>query len=214
MQVNVRLLETWFAEFNVRYFNSELPVPAFAVGNSRTRRGTLSWRIHRKWFSKTSGDFKIRISNYFDVEEDDFKNVLLHEMIHLHIVSKGINDTSPHGVVFHEMMRRINADGWKIRVSEKFGNKVEVAHRKDVRWRVIMATVTTDGKYLLSVVNPRYVRFIDSVMKRSPNVQSCSWYISQDDYFASFPMVRSPKGRIVPKDVFCRLTSEMQPFQH
>ncbi|MCD8297112.1 MAG: SprT-like domain-containing protein [Prevotella sp.] len=213
MQVNVGLLETWFAEFNAKYFNGELPVPAFAVGNSRTRRGTMSWRIRKKWFSKTRGDYKIRISNYFNVEEYDFKNVLLHEMIHLHIVSKGIKDSSPHGVVFHEVMRRINADGWKINVSEKMSGKVEVARRMDVRWRVIMAVATTDGKYMLSVVNPRYVRLIDSVIKRSPNVQSCSWYISQDNYFSSFPVVRSPKGRIVSEDIFCRFTKEMQTFQ-
>lgn len=212
MQVTVSLLEKWFAEFNAKYFKGELPMPILAVGNSRTRRGTMSWRIRKKWFTKTKGDYKIRISNFFDVEEYDFKNVLLHEMIHLYIVSKGIKDSSPHGVVFHEIMRQINADGWKINVSEKMGNKVAVMHRKDVRWRVVMAIITTDGKYLLSVVNPRYVKLIGSVINRSPNVQSCSWYISQDDYFSSFPMVRSPKGRIVSKDIFCRFTKDMQSY--
>lgn len=210
MQVDVGLLETWFAQFNAKYFNGELPVPVLAVGNSRTRRGTMSWRIRRKWFSKSIGDYKIRISNYFDVEENDFKSVLLHEMIHLYIVSKGIKDTSSHGAVFHSLMRKINADGWKIRVSEKLSGKLEVAHKKKPLPRIIMAVITTDRKYLLSVVNPKYVRLIDNVMKRSPNVQSCSWFVSQDDYFSSFPVVRSPKGRIVPHDIFLRFTNEMQ----
>lgn len=53
MQVNVELLKEWFADFNVRYFGGSLPVPAFAVGRSRTQLGCMSCKVRRKMFSKS-----------------------------------------------------------------------------------------------------------------------------------------------------------------
>ena len=83
MQVNVELLKEWFADFNVRYFGGSLPVPAFAVGRSRTQLGCMSCKVRRRMFSKSYTDYTIRLSNYYDADERHFKNVLLHEMIHL-----------------------------------------------------------------------------------------------------------------------------------
>ncbi len=213
MQVNVRNLEAWFAEFNANYFGNELPTPVFSVGNSRTRLGSLSWETHRRLFSKTVSNYTMRISNYFNVTEFDFKNVLLHEMIHLYIVSKGIKDTSPHGMVFCKMMRKINAFGWKITVSERMNSRFEVADRYIQRTRLVMAVVTNDGKHLLSVVNPSYVRRINVALKTSPNIKSCTWFITDNAFFATYPVVRTPKGRIVSELIFNQLVNQMKPFE-
>ena len=99
MRVDASLLESWFALFNVRYFEGALPEPAFAVGRSRTRLGSLTWRYKYKLFSRRPCSYVIRVSNYYDLDELQFKSVLLHEMIHLHIVSRRLKDSSPHGKV-------------------------------------------------------------------------------------------------------------------
>lgn len=212
MQVNVELLKEWFADFNVRYFGGSLPVPAFAVGRSRTQLGCMSCKVRRKMFSKSYTDYTIRLSNYYDADERHFKNVLLHEMIHLCITSRRIKDTSPHGEVFRWMMCTINADGWNISVSTKMDAVQWSAGRARKRMRVVLAVTMTDGRCLLSVVSPRYVPAIDRVMSRAQGVVRYEWYMSDDDYFSTFPVVRTPRGRIVGKDVFAELIVKMKPL--
>ena len=211
MQVDKATLAAWFTLFNHKYFDDELPVPALATGKSRTRLGSLTWKYRRKIFSKQPYDYVIRISNYYDLDETGFKSVLLHEMIHLHIVSKKLKDTSPHGIIFRNEMRRINADGWRISVSAKVdGTKKAGQPHTKKRRRIILAVLTAEGKHMLSVVNPAYVKSIDLAISHSQTVQSYSWFVSNDDYFAAFPTVRTPKGRIVAAETFMKMTESMQ----
>ena len=212
--VEVSQLRDWFTVFNKTYFGGALPEPAFAVGRSRTRLGSLSWRYKRVLLSRRPYGYVIRISNYYDLDERRLKSVLLHEMIHLHIVSKGLRDTSPHGVLFRKEMDAINADGWLISVSAKMKAAACGKGVAGKRSRVVLAVRMSDGRCLLSVVNPRYVGRIDSVVRRSAGVAASAWYVSDDGYFADFPAVRSPKGRVVPADTFARLVGLMKPFVH
>lgn len=213
MQADVNMLREWFAGFNVRYFDGELPEPRFAVGRSRTRLGSMSWKVRRRLLFRSSCDYTIRVSNFYDVDERSFKNVLLHEMIHLYIVSKRIKDTAPHGVVFRDVMRRINADGWGISVSAKIGGTTGIVGGRRKRVRVVLAAVTVTGRHILSVVSPGYVKAVDSVLRHSEDVCSFSWHLSDDDYFLGFPAVRTPKGRRVTQAVYESKIAEMQPFE-
>lgn len=152
--------------------------------------------------------YGIRISNYYDADEVTFKSVLLHEMIHLYIVYKGLRDTSPHGAIFREHMRRINSDGWRISVTAKMQGvaKARPARR---RARVVLAVVTRHGKHVFSVVSPRHVMSIDRLMRMSGDVSSFSWHVSTDDYFAEYPVVRTPRGRVVEADIYERMLAGM-----
>lgn len=212
MQVGVSQLEEWFSSFNETYFGGGLPVPRLAVGKSRTRLGSLSWKLRRKLFARRPCDYVIRISNYYDADERHFKNVLLHEMIHLYVVSNGISDTSPHGKVFRKKMSEINAQGWNVTVSarmEGVGKALSVGRR---RKRIVLAVTTRGGKCLLSVVSRRYVGAVDGALRRSADVTSYSWYVSDDDRFADYPVVRTPRGRVVGREVYERIVASMQPL--
>lgn len=213
MFVDASLLRGWFSLFNIEYFDGGLPEPAFAVGRSRTRLGSLTWRYRRRLFVKSPCDYVIRVSNYYDMDELQFKSVLLHEMIHLYIVSKGLKDTSPHGVLFREKMQSVNADGWRVSVSARMDGvgRAGVAGKK--RRRIVLAVSMADGRRMLTVVSPGYVKAIDGVVRRSPDVESSSWYVSYDEYFADFPVVRTPKGRIVTAETYGRLVSSMRAME-
>ena len=213
MQVTTDILQAWFTLFNQKYFGGRLPVPALSVGKSRTRLGSLTWKLRRKVFSKQPGEYTIRISNYYDADEITFKSVILHEMIHLYVVAGRLKDTSPHGVIFRREMRRINADGWQVSVSAKVvGMKAADSVKVKRRPRIVLAVVMNDGKRLLSVVGRNYVRMVDSAVRRSPDVKSHAWHVSADEYFAAFPTVRTPKGRVVTPETFDRLVASMQPL--
>ncbi len=213
MQVTTDILQAWFTLFNQKYFGGMLPVPALSAGKSRTRLGSLTWKLRRRMFSKQPGEYAIRISNYYDADEITFKSVLLHEMIHLYIVSGRLKDTSPHGVIFRKEMCRINADGWHISVSAKPGGmKAAVGLKAKKRQRIVLAVVMNNGKRLFSVVGRNYVMPIDTAVRRSPDVKSHAWYMSSDEFFAAFPTVRTPKGRVVTHETFERMTASMQPL--
>lgn len=187
-------------------------MPVFAVGRSRTRLGSLSWRVRRRLFAKTPCGYILRVSNYYDIDEHLFKSVLLHEMIHLYVVSQGIKDTSPHGVEFRRKMDEVNADGWNVSVSVKTGGWPAADTSRRRRRRTVLAVEMKDGRRLLSVVVGRYVKAVDHAVRRSPDVASLSWHVSCDDYFAGFPAVRTPRGRVVSRDVYDKMLSAMEPL--
>ncbi len=187
-------------------------MPVLSTGMSRTRLGSMSWRKERHLFRSVTA-YSIRLSNYYDVDETGFKSILLHEMIHLYIVSKGIKDTSAHGKVFRHHMDRLNADGWRITVSARMAGVPVAQHGKKKRARVILAVITDDGRHVVSVVNPRYVTAIDRVIRRSGHVSSFSWHISTDDYFSRFPVVRTPRGRVVADETYVRLLAGMHDLE-
>lgn len=210
MQASVNQLKEWFSSFNERYFDGELPMPVIAVGNSRTRLGSMSWRRRKRQLFKSDDSYVIRVSNYFDMDETHYKNVLLHEMIHLCIVHRKIRDTSAHGVVFRKMMESINADGWHVTVSARMDGNARRNGTQKKRQRLILATVTTGGKHILSVVNPRYAAAVGKAIGASREIVSLSWYVSDDDYFAPFPVVRTPKGRVVAPGLYAEMTARMK----
>ena len=210
MQVTTEILKSWFNEFNRNYFGSALPEPAFAVGKARTQLGAMAY----KWksvmgFRKYYG-YTIRISNYYDAGEEQFKNVLLHEMIHYYIVFKGIKDTSSHGVVFRRMMASLNARGWAISVRTDTGGWAVAGKGRVSKERyIVLAAVLSSGKCLLTVVSPGNSRRLGTVMKMSREVSSHAFYVTGDSFFATFPKVRSPRGRIVSRAMFDKKTGEM-----
>lgn len=203
MKVSKEQLSTWFDEFNAEYFNSSLPEPKFVTGNAKTQLGAMAYKWKSVMGMKKCYGYTIRISNYYDAGEKQFKNVLLHEMIHHYIVVKGIKDTSSHGVVFRRIMNKLNACGWNISIrtnTKGWAVAGKEGHRHETF--LILAAVTSTGKHILSVVNPAYAKRIDRMMKLSHEVKSYSFYTSCDSFFSSFPKVRSPRGRVVTVSLF------------
>ncbi len=199
MELTVAYLREQFNVFNKLYFNSELPEPRLVVSNSRSRLG--QFETSASLFKRRT--FCIRVSDYFDVEEREYQNVLLHEMIHYYIAFKKIRDTSSHGREFRRMMHWLNEEhGWHISVSTRTKDWPVADRNKKVKTRYVMALQTVDFRYFLSVVHHDYVRYVDKLAKQSVFVQSHEWFVSQDEYFADFPQTRSLRGRRVDKDVY------------
>ena len=214
MTLTVDLLRTWFKQFNADYFDNELPVPRIALSKARTRLGTMACRRVRKLLRWVYTDFTIRISTYYDCTEREYKETLLHEMIHYYITYKHIPDTSSHGRVFREMMLRLNREhGWHITVSSSMrGRQLTDASSAAKATYLVLAIVLDDGKRMLSVVNPRSARTIDAQAEGVRRIVDHRWFMTQDAYFRSFPRVRTLRGRIVSEDVYNEKTAAMQPL--
>ena len=208
-------LRTWFREFNRLYFGDNLPEPRFVVNNARTRLGQYSCqRVRRGWLwgTKTVGH-TIKVSDYYDVPEREFQNVLLHEMIHFYISYKGIRDTSPHGREFRRLMQWLNTEhGWHITISTRTKSWPVSEHnqaRLNVLRRVV-AIETAAGHCYFSVVHPDYVRYVDKQATASRQVKSHQWFTTAHPFFADFPQTRSLRGRRLKRPEFEELLRQLQ----
>ena len=190
-------MRAWFDTFNRQYFNGELPLPRLALGNSRTRLGSMSCRRRRTLTGWRFSDFAIRLSTYYDCTERELQTVLLHEMIHYYIAYNGISDTSAHGPAFRTLMERLNScHGWGIKVRTDT-RRWAAAVEQEPQCRLVLALTMADGKHFLTVVNRRYRDAIECKVRRTRDIASHRWVETSDEYFSDFPAVRSLRARRV-----------------
>lgn len=221
MQIDIIWLRCNFRQFNKQYFDGRLPEPRFFIGRSRTQLGSLSYKRGLMWGRKlfgkgnTADAFTLTISNFYDQTEYQFRNVLLHEMIHLCIAASGVKDTSPHGTVFHSLMHRLNCMGWNIQVMTKMEGtkKAHTGSENIIRQYLVLAIETMRGRRFLSSVNPKFARQINTRLKNVSEVSAWHWYTTDNRWFEDMPKVRSLRGRPVDDDTYERMTGAMIPLK-
>ena len=219
MIVTIDWMEEWFKRFDQEYFGGKLPLPELALTRAKTRLGQLAFKRASRWGRTRLYDFKLSMSTYYDMTEQQAKSVLLHEMIHYIIGYTGLKDTSPHGVVFRGMMDNLNRKyGWDIRVmTSTKGWKVseQVAEKKKAKGPqtyLMLAIELKDGKFYLSRVNPGFARRIEKQLPMVRELRSHRWYTTQETYFEDYPQVRSLRGRRITKNDFEKLQNVLVPF--
>ena len=220
MIVTIDWMEEWFKRFDQEYFGGKLPLPELSLTRAKTRLGQLAFKRASRWGRTKLYDFKLSMSTYYDMTEQQAKSVLLHEMIHYIIGYTGLKDTAPHGVVFRGMMDNLNRKyGWDIRVmTSTKGWKVSerVAEKKKAKGSqtyLMLAIELKDGKFYLSRVNPGFARRIEKQLPMVRELRSHRWYTTQESYFEDYPQVRSLRGRRITKNDFEKLQNVLVPFE-
>ena len=220
MIVTIDWMEEWFKRFDQEYFGGKLPLPELSLTRAKTRLGQLAFKRASRWGRTKLYDFKLSMSTYYDMTEQQAKSVLLHEMIHYIIGYTGLKDTSPHGVVFRGMMDNLNRKyGWDIRVMTstkgwKVSEQVEERQKaKGPQTYLMLAIELKDGKFYLSRVNPGFARRIEKQLPMVRELRSHRWYTTQESYFEDYPQVRSLRGRRITKNDFEKLQNVLVPFE-
>lgn len=81
MTPTITQMQTWFKEFNTTVFNNELPTVKITFNNTRRQLGQFYWGNGR--------GIGIKISLFWDRNEEQYRNCLLHEMCHLYCYDRG-----------------------------------------------------------------------------------------------------------------------------
>ena len=192
MRPNLTWMMSQFVSFNQRYFQRRLPLPVFRLSKARTFLGNMKWkedRLKHKYF-----DYQLTMSEYYDLEEHELQSVMLHEMIHYFIAFNHIKDTSPHGKVFCGIMDKLNACGWNIKPGRR-----------------LIGVFIMKQEIYYAVINPGYVGRIVSGMFSTPDFRELKWYVSNDDYFKQFPLIRSLRGYKINNEKLKELEKIMSP---
>ena len=96
-----------FRECNKKYFNGILPWPKFGLINKLNILARFEYNKDKKrkhpikWQS-------IKFSDCYDFTEDDFRELMVHELIHYYIAWNGIKDNKSHGREFMRIANELN----------------------------------------------------------------------------------------------------------
>lgn len=182
-----------FDQFNREIFHSELPEPRMVLTRARTFRGKLIYRVSRSFLKKATHDYEMRFSTGFDLPEEEWEDVVIHEMIHLCIVSKGLKDTSSHGPLFRSMMADINAThGRRIVISTRATSE-QLDADKRIRGHFLCIARFSDGRLGVSPVAKSRIFILWNEYSRIPGVVAVKWIGSTDPWFNRFPRAMKVK---------------------
>ncbi len=189
-----------FKRFNREIFEETLPVPRFRMTHARTFRGKLCYRVVNSRGRRRAEDFEMRISLDFDLPQEEWEDVVIHEMIHLHIAHHDIKDSSSHGPKFRAMMADINRrHGRRICVTAR-STKEELDKDKRVRGHYLCIVRFNDGRIgVAPVAKSRIFELWDS-FSAWPEVSGVSWIGTVDTWFNRFPRVMKTKVYITSRD--------------
>jgi len=95
-----RTLELMWSELNKTFFGGSLNEIPIRLTRSKQLYGYFT-------HTTNSGKPVIRISGYLNKTEEEFRDTLLHEMIHQAIHQYGLRDDEDHGAIFHQIAERI-----------------------------------------------------------------------------------------------------------
>ena len=96
-----------FDECNLKYFNHSLPRPKYGLMRKKTILAGFQYSKDKgkkhpiKWQ-------KILFSECYDYTEEEFRNLMVHEMIHYYIAWNNIKDNKTHGNEFMKMAEEMN----------------------------------------------------------------------------------------------------------
>ncbi len=194
-----------FDRFNSLIFGGELkPVP-IVPSRARTFLAAMKFERKRNLFGKVAySNVRMVVSGQIQTlkTEKEVEDVIIHEMIHYYILSKGLKDDAPHGKIFRRMMEDINQKfGRNITVSHKLA-KEEAAKRQDerrnrIRKHIFCIVRFRDGQLAIIVVaETRLADFIRAI-RRMPNVKDSEWYVSTDTFFNRYPHSKTLKFYVI-----------------
>lgn len=193
MTPNLKFIADTFNQYNTLIFGGRLPVPRFRLTHARTFRGKLAYKMRRTLLKPVCYDFEMRISLDFDLPLPEWEDVVIHEMIHLHIASTGINDSSSHGPAFCSKMMEINRlHNRHITVSAK-ASPGQKATDTRVRGHYLCIAKFSDGRLGVAPAAKTRIFELWDISRFFPNVVSYRWIGSTDPWFNRFPRVMTPK---------------------
>lgn len=185
---------TTFDRCNNLIFGGILPVPRFRMTHARTFHGKLAYKWRRRFLRKECYDFEMRISLDFDLPEREWEDVVIHEMIHLHIAAKGIEDSSSHGPAFRKKMMEINRQFHRhITISSKSTPEQKQPGDSRIRGHYLCLAKFSDGRLGVAPAAKSRVFELWELTRCFPNVVSHRWIGTTDPWFNRFPRVMKPK---------------------
>ena len=96
-----------FRECNRKYFNGALPTPKFSLINKLNILARFEYNKDKKGKHPIKWQ-ELKFSDCYDFPEEDFRELMVHELIHYYIAWNKIKDNGSHGKEFMRIANEIN----------------------------------------------------------------------------------------------------------
>ena len=93
-----------FIEYNNAYFSGMLPIPQFKLMHGCQTLGYFSYQYDEY----NNANEMIQMTDFYDYTESQFRNVMVHEMIHYYLYYIGEDVQVNHGKAFNREAKRFN----------------------------------------------------------------------------------------------------------
>ncbi len=194
-----------FDKYNRLIFRGELKPLPIVPSRAKGFLAALKYERKRQWWGKTTyGNARMFVSEEIRKlkTESEVEDVIIHEMIHYYILSKGLRDASPHGATFRRLMDEINKTfGRSITVSHKLSAEETRLRREEKQQRVrrhcFCIVHFKDGQQAIVVAAETKVLRFWSEIDRRPDVENYAWYVSTNPFFNRFPHVITLKFYLI-----------------
>ena len=93
-----------FIEYNNAYFSGMLPIPQFKLMHGCQTLGYFSYQYDEY----NNANEMIQMTDFYDYTESQFRNVMVHEMIHYYLYYIGKDVQVNHGKAFNREAKRFN----------------------------------------------------------------------------------------------------------
>ena len=107
-----------FNECNKLYFNRSLPEPKYGIIHKTSILARFEFYRNKKNTKKTISYQTIKFSDCYDFTEEQFRNLMVHEMIHYYLAWNNIKEFKDHGKKFMAMASEIN-EKYNLNVTKK-----------------------------------------------------------------------------------------------
>jgi hypothetical protein len=98
-------LMAYFTRYNNDYFGGILPYPEFKVRKSYFTLGYVSCNYNLDY---SMYNCVLEISSRYDYTEEQFRDIMVHEMIHYYLAYTGVDLKMNHGKEFKKMANELN----------------------------------------------------------------------------------------------------------
>lgn len=219
-------ITTCFERFNRELFGGQLPTPTFRLTRAQTYLGNMRCMRRKPLFGRARNtNFVMSFSTAYDLEEAEWEDTVIHEMIHLSIMASNLHDDAPHGTLFQRMMTTIN---------QRYGRHITVSHHSDpatsrARREARLAAVKVhyvcvveydarrlgtgeNGQRLGCAVCARTRLFqIHRALVRWLRPESIRWFATTDPFFNRYPRVTTAKiYGITQEDIDAHLSDAVE----
>ena len=107
MIADLNTMSRVFRECNKKYFDGSLPTPQFLLMNKLNTLARFEYNKDKKGKHPIKWQ-ALKFSDCYDFPEEDFREIMVHELIHYYIAWNGIKDNKDHGREFMRIANEIN----------------------------------------------------------------------------------------------------------
>lgn len=213
MFIDLPFLESRFNRFNKEIFRGELSQIPFFLNKNRSRAAYIKCRATHSFRGPRYTDFQFHASTVHNLPESVMEDVIIHEMIHYYILSKGLTDKTAHGPVFRAIMNDINKRyGRNITISLKRTPGGEATPRVNTNGiEVIAVARMADGRSGYLKCARSRVHDIDRVFSLAPEIREHRWYLAPAQCVSRLPRARTAKVYYIDNQQLQDILDQSQP---